>query len=70
MQIVPQNPLRHIEEHDKVLRRLLAERAPEWQSETGIRRIFARIKIEFWAWRQTARELRSRQHKDERYKIY
>lgn len=70
MQIVPQNPLRHIEEHDKVLRRLLAERAPEWQSETGIRRIFARIKIEFWAWRQTARELRSRQDKDERYKIY
>ena len=70
MHIVPQNPMRHVEEHDKVLRRLLAERASEWQSQTGIRRIIARIKIEFWAWRQTGRELRLRHDKDERHKIY
>jgi len=70
VQIVPQTPLRHIEEHDKILRRLLAERAHEWQSRTGVRRIIARIKIEFWAWRQTARELRLRADKDERHKIY
>ena len=70
MQIVPQNPARYIEEHDKILKRLLAERAPEWQSRTGIRRVIARIKIEFWAWRQTARELRARHDKSDRYKIY
>ena len=58
MQIVPQHIGRHIKEHDQILQRLLAERALEWRSRTGIRRIIARIKIEFWAWRQTARELR------------
>jgi hypothetical protein len=70
MQIVPQNPARGIEEHDKVLSRLLSERAHEWQRRTGIRRFIARIKIEIWAWRQTARELRSTHDKNDRYKVY
>jgi len=47
-----------IEEHDKILLRLLAQRAHEWQSERGIRRLITRFKIEFWAWRETAREQR------------
>jgi hypothetical protein len=51
-------------EHDKILRRLLAQRAHEWQSRRGIRRLIARIKIEFWAWRETAREQR-RSYKDD-----
>lgn len=70
MQIVPQNPLRDVEAHDKILRCLLAERASEWQSQTGFRRLIARIKIEIWAWRQTASELRLHDDKNERRKIY
>ena len=58
MQIIAPNPLHDIEEHDRILRRLLAQRAAEWQSQRGIRRLIARIKIEFWAWRETAREQR------------
>lgn len=50
------NPGRHIAAHDRILRRLLAQRAHEWQSQKGFRRLFARIKIEFWAWRETGRE--------------
>lgn len=70
MQIIPQRPDRQWGEHDDILRRLLAERAPEWQSRTGIRRVVARIQIEFWAWRQTSRELCRRHGKDEDQKIY
>lgn len=70
MQIVPQRPEGQFVEHGKILRRLLAERAPEWQSRTGIRRIFARIQIELWAWRQARRELRRCHDKDEDQKIY
>ena len=58
MQIIAPNPIRDIEEHDRILRRLLAQRAHEWQSLRGVRRLIARIKIELWAWRETAREQR------------
>jgi hypothetical protein len=52
--------LQDIQEHDRILLRLLAQRAPEWQSQQGICRMITRIKIELWAWRETARELRKR----------
>ena len=64
MQIVAPNPIHDIEEHDRILRRLLTQRAHEWQSQRGIRRLIARIKIELWAWRETTREQR-RIHKDD-----
>ena len=69
MQIIEPNPMQHAEEHDKILRRLLAQRAHEWQSQRGIRLLFTRIKIEFWAWRETAREQRRIHEKDSPYKI-
>ena len=73
MQIIAPNPitehLRHIKEHDEILRRLLAQRAHEWQNEKGIRRLIARIKIEFRAWGETAREQRRVHHDDPPYKI-
>jgi hypothetical protein len=62
MQIIADNPGRYIAEHDKILRRLLAQRAYEWQSRRGIHRLIVRIKIEVWAWRETARE-QQRTHK-------
>ena len=49
------NPIRAVKEHDRILL-LLAQRAQEWQSQRGIRRLIARIKIEVWAWREAARE--------------
>lgn len=55
MHIVPQSPIRGIEEHDKILRRHLAARAPEWQSKTGVNRLITRIRVEFWAWGQMCR---------------
>ena len=64
MQIIAPNTLQEIEEHDRILRRLLAQRAQEWKSQRGIRRLIARIKVEFWAWRETAREQR-RIHADD-----
>ena len=56
MQLVP--PSRH----DEILRRRLAEKASIWQGQTGIRRIIARLKVEFWSFRQAARELQVRRH--------
>ena len=50
------NPIRAVKAHDRILLRLLAQRAQEWQSQRGIRRLIARIKIEAWAWREAARE--------------
>jgi len=69
MYIIAPNPMQHVEEHDKILRRLLAQRAHEWRSQTGIRRLIARIKIEFWAWRETAREQRRIHEKDSPHKL-
>jgi hypothetical protein len=52
MQIVApgsiRDPLRKVREHDRILLRLLAQRAHEWQS----------IKIALWAWKETARQQR------------
>ena len=58
MQIIARNGADHIREHDRILKRLLAQRTHEWQSQTGVRRLFTRIKIELWAWRETGREQR------------
>ena len=68
MQIVAPNPIHDIEEHDRILRRLLAQRAHEWQSLRGVRRLIARIKIEIWAWRETTRELQ-RIHKNDSHRV-
>ena len=58
MQIIARNGADQIREHDRILKRLLAQRAHEWQSQHGFRKLFTRIKIEFWAWRETSREQR------------
>jgi hypothetical protein len=58
MQIIAPNGLDDIREHDRILKRLLAQRAHEWQIQTGFLRLFTRIKIEIWAWRETSREQR------------
>jgi hypothetical protein len=57
------------EERNKILRRFLAERASEWQSKIGIRRIIARIRIRFWAWWRTEREMLSRSNKSKPRKL-
>jgi hypothetical protein len=44
-----------VREHDRILRRLLAERANEWRSQTGLRRLFIRVKIVLWVWREAGR---------------
>ena len=70
MQIIEQNSApRIIKEHDEILRRLLAQRAHEWQSQKGIRCLITRIKIEFWAWRETGREQKRIHQKDSPYKL-
>jgi len=58
MQIMAPNRADQIREHDRILKRLLAQRAHEWQSQSGIHKLFIRIKIEFWAWRETGCEMR------------
>lgn len=70
MQIVAPNLLRNIDEHDKILRRLLVQRAHDWQSQRGIRRLITRIKIQFWAWRETAREQRRIHKKESPHNLY
>jgi hypothetical protein len=68
MGIIPPT-LRDIREHDRVLLRLLAERAHEWQRQKGIHRLMARIKVALWAWSQTARERRRLHDKNAPYRI-
>jgi hypothetical protein len=46
-----------------------AQRAREWQSLRGLRRVIARIKIEIWAWRETAREQRRIHQDDSAHKL-
>jgi hypothetical protein len=58
MQIIANNGANRILEHDRILKRLLAQRAHEWQRQTGFRRLMTRIKIEFWAWCETSLEQR------------
>jgi hypothetical protein len=58
MQIIARNPFHDIAEHERIRRRLLAERAHEWQSLRGIRRLTARLRIGIWAWHEAARERR------------
>jgi hypothetical protein len=72
MQIIAFNPMervRRINEHGEILRRLLTQRAQQWQNQKGIRRLITRIKIEFWAWGETAREQRRIHHDDSPYKM-
>jgi hypothetical protein len=57
MEIIRLSPFKYIAEHDRILCGYLAERAGEWQCQRGIPRLLTLIKIAFWAWRQTAREL-------------
>ena len=64
LRIIAPNRFQRIEEHEKILRGLLAQRAHEWRAQRGIRRWITRIRIEFWAWEETAREQR-RIHKDD-----
>lgn len=61
---------RNIGEHDRILLRLLAQRAHEWQGQRGIKRLISRIKIELWAWRETAREQRRIHQDDSPYSLY
>ena len=58
MQIVAPNPLRQVREHDRILLRLLAQRAHEWENQRELHRLVTRIKIELWAWKETARQQR------------
>ena len=60
----PSREIREIQEHDRILMRLLAQRAPEWQRQRGIGRVITRLKIELWAWRETARQQRKRDRRD------
>ena len=57
MQIIAHSPWQSGKEREKVFRRLLAERAQEWQGHLGFRRFVVRLKIWFWTWLETDREL-------------
>ena len=69
MQIIAPNGADQIREHDRILKRLLAQRAHEWQSQRGFRRLITRIKIELWAWRETGREQRRILRSDSSHRI-
>ena len=58
MQIMAPNGAGQIRERDRILKRLRAQRAHEWQGQHGFRRLVTRIRIEFWAWRKTGHEQR------------
>jgi hypothetical protein len=68
MQITPQGRFRWLEQHDRNIRRYLAEHESEWRSRTGVRRLLARVRAEFQAWRFAGRKLQ--RDKDEPYKLY
>lgn len=68
MQITPQKPLRWVEQHAKYIRRYLAEHQDELNSRTGFRKLLARIRLEYRAWRFAGRELQ--RDKDDPYKLY
>ena len=57
MQIIAPDRAGLIQERDRILHRLLAEHAHEWEGQRGLHRLFIRIKIEFWARRETGREM-------------
>jgi hypothetical protein len=68
MQIIPQSSRRWVEQHDKSIRRYLAEHESEWRSRTGVRRLIARVRLEYRAWRFAGREIQG--DKDEPHKLY
>jgi hypothetical protein len=70
MQIIADSPSNRIEEHERMLRRLLAEKSQELQSQKSFHRLIARIKIAWWAWRKSARDSRKLYHKDSPYSRY
>lgn len=47
-----------VTEHDKLIRRYLAEHECEWRSLTGFRRLFVRLRAERRAWRYAQQNLK------------
>ena len=68
MKIVPYAHLRWVQEHDKLICRYLKEHENEWRNKRGGRRLLARLRAEFRAWKYAAKHLPS--DKDEPHKLY
>ena len=68
MRIVPWGGLRWLEEHDRLVRCYLADYESEWRNHTGVRRLLARVRVEFRAWSYARRQLP--RDKDEPHKLY
>jgi hypothetical protein len=45
------------DQHDRIRRRCLAQRAHEWQRLRGLPRLIRRVWIYCWAWRRADKEL-------------
>lgn len=58
MNIYPGGHLGWVTEHDKLIRRYLAEHESEWSSLAGYRRLFARLRAERRAWKYAERKLK------------
>ena len=66
MKFIPGNPFREIDEHDRLLRQYLSTHENEWRSLGGIRRVIARVRLEFRAWKYARQAF----DKDGTHKLY
>ena len=55
MNFFPGGHMGWVVEHDRLIRRYLADHAREWQNLTGIRRLFARLRAARRAWKYAGR---------------
>jgi hypothetical protein len=58
MNITPAGRFGWLTEHDKLIRRYLADHESEWRDLRGCRRLFARLRVERRAWRHAAQTLK------------
>lgn len=58
MNFLPGGHMGWVGEHDKLIRRYLAEHESEWRDLTGYRRLFARLRAERGAWKYAEQNLK------------
>jgi hypothetical protein len=62
MKIIAHNGFWWVEEHDRLVRKYIAEHKSDNEGKRERGRLLARLRLEFTAWKYASRELRKHQH--------
>jgi hypothetical protein len=69
MRIIPQKLEPAAKEFDALVAKYRAERAHQWRKRSGIAKLWARIRLEVWAWRRGSADWKVKE-KEDSYKLY